>query len=81
MQKQCRGSGMFILDPDFYHLIPNPRTATKEKGEKKFVAIPFFIATNFTKFKIILFLKCRRKTFGPIFKEYVLPLCGGYISE
>ncbi len=29
--------------------IPGPKTATKERGEKKFVVIPFFVATNFTK--------------------------------
>jgi hypothetical protein len=38
--------------------IPDPETATKERGEKKFVVIPFFVATNFTKFKINLLLKC-----------------------
>jgi hypothetical protein len=41
---------MFIPDPDFYPSRipdPGPETATKEKGGKKFVVIPFFIATNF----------------------------------
>jgi hypothetical protein len=48
---QCCGSGMFIPDPDFYpSRIPDPKTATKEKSEKKFVVIPFLVATNFTKF-------------------------------
>jgi hypothetical protein len=50
-----------IPDPDFTHpgsRISDPKTATKERGEKKFVVIPFFVATNFTKLKIILFLKC-----------------------
>jgi hypothetical protein len=28
--------------------IPDPKTATKERGEKKIVVIPFFVATNFT---------------------------------
>jgi hypothetical protein len=28
--------------------IPDPKTAAKERGEKKFVVIPFFVATNFT---------------------------------
>jgi hypothetical protein len=58
---QCGGSGMFIpiLDLDFYpSRIPDPKTATKEKGEKKIVVKPFFVATNFTKLKIIIFLKC-----------------------
>jgi hypothetical protein len=38
-----------ILDPDFYPFripdlgsrIPDPKTATKERGEKKLVVIPF----------------------------------------
>jgi hypothetical protein len=30
-------------------LIPDPKTATKERGEKKFVVITFYVATNFTK--------------------------------
>jgi hypothetical protein len=50
---------MFIPDPDFYpSRIPDPKTATNKKGEKKFVVIPFYVATNFTKLKIILDLKC-----------------------
>jgi hypothetical protein len=50
-----------IPDPDFYpsripdpgYRIPDPKTATKERGEKKLV-VPFYVATNFTKLKIIL---------------------------
>ncbi len=39
-----------ILDTDFYpSLTPDPNTAVKERGEKKFVVIPFFVVTNFTK--------------------------------
>jgi hypothetical protein len=46
-----------ILDPDFYPCrIPDPKTATKERGENKLVVISIFVATNFTKFIIILFL-------------------------
>ena len=53
-------------DPDFYppripdlgSQIPDPKTATKERGDKKLVVIPFYVATNFTKLKIILVLKC-----------------------
>jgi hypothetical protein len=41
--------GSWILDP---------KTATKERGEKKLVVIPFFVAINSTKLKFILFLKC-----------------------
>jgi hypothetical protein len=29
--------------------IPDPKTATKERSEKKFDVIPFYLATNFTK--------------------------------
>jgi hypothetical protein len=50
--------------------ISDPITATKERGEKKFVVIPFYVAKNFTKLEIILVLKCRRKKFGPIFKFF-----------
>jgi hypothetical protein len=38
--------------------IPDPKTATKERGEKKFVVITFYVATNFTKLHIILVLMC-----------------------
>jgi hypothetical protein len=39
-----------IPDPDFYlSRIPDPKTATKKRGEKKLVAIPFIVAMNFTK--------------------------------
>ncbi len=41
----------------------------KRGMKKKFVVIPFFVATNFTKFLIILFLNCWRKKFGSNFKE------------
>jgi hypothetical protein len=38
-----------IPDPDFYpSRIPDPKTTTKERGEKK-VVITFNVATNFTK--------------------------------
>jgi hypothetical protein len=55
---QCCRSGMFIPDPDFYpSRVTDQKTATKERGGKKFVVIPFFVDTNFTKLKIILCLK------------------------
>jgi hypothetical protein len=38
--------------------IPDPKTAANERGEKKFFVIPFYVATNFTKLKIILVLTC-----------------------
>jgi hypothetical protein len=39
---------MFIPDPDFYpSRIPDPKTATKERGEKNLLS--FIVATYFTK--------------------------------
>jgi hypothetical protein len=60
---QCCGSGMFIPDPDFYpsritDLGSRIQKQQQERGENKFVVIPFYVATNFTKLKIILVLKC-----------------------
>jgi hypothetical protein len=37
---------------------PGSKTATKERGEKQLVVIPFYVPTNFTKLFIILALKC-----------------------
>ncbi len=45
------------------------KNSNKREGWKKYVVRPFFVATNITKLKFILFLKCWRKKFGPIFKE------------
>jgi hypothetical protein len=45
-------SGSRTPDPDFY---PSPipdlgsKTSNKREGEKKFIVIPFFVATYFTK--------------------------------
>jgi hypothetical protein len=33
--------------------IPDPKTATKERGENKFDVIPFYVATNFTKLYLV----------------------------
>ncbi len=70
-------SGMFILDPgswfpvsrtsDHGSRIPDPKTATKEKGEK--ILSSFFLSPHITKFKLILFLTWWRKKFGPIYKD------------
>jgi hypothetical protein len=52
-------AGSRIPDPDFYlSRIPDPKTARKERGEKKFVVLTFYAATNFTKLKIIFVLRC-----------------------
>jgi hypothetical protein len=53
-----------IPDPGTWFLsIPDPGSNNNNKrgGEKKFVVLPFFVATNFTKFKIILFWNRYRK--------------------
>ena len=47
-----------VADPGCLSRIPDPKTATKERGKKKFDVIPFYVATNFTKLYIILVLKC-----------------------
>jgi hypothetical protein len=64
---------MFIPDPDFTHpgsRIPDPKTETKERGEKKFVVIPFFCSHKFHKIEsYFIFEMLRKKKFGPIFKE------------
>jgi hypothetical protein len=62
--RQCCGSGMFIPDPDFYpSRIPDLGSRIQKQQEKrglenKFFHTFFFVAPNFTKLKIILFLKC-----------------------
>ena len=39
-----------IPDPDFYPFrIPDPKTDTKERGEKKFIVKPFFCSHKFHK--------------------------------
>jgi hypothetical protein len=55
--------GCFFLDPDFYPFrIPDLgsqiQKQQQKRGEKKLVVIPFLVATNFTKFNFLLFLKC-----------------------
>jgi hypothetical protein len=61
---------MFIPDPDFYPFrTSDPKTVTKERGEKKIVFIPLYVATNFTNLKIIFLFEMLKKKFGPVFKE------------
>jgi hypothetical protein len=61
---------MFIPDPNYYpSLISDPgshpgsriQKQQQKRGRKKIVAIPFFVTTNFTKLKIILFLNAEEK--------------------
>jgi hypothetical protein len=49
---------------------PGSKNSNKREGwNKKIFLIIFYVATNFTKLKIILVLKCWRKKFRQIFKE------------
>jgi hypothetical protein len=58
---------MFIPDPDFYpSRISDPRSkiSNKREGLKKFVLIPFYVATNFTFLPIKLSLSYQKHGFG-----------------
>jgi hypothetical protein len=61
---QCCGSGMFIPDPDFYpSRIPYPKTATKERGEKK-IFHTFFCSHKFHKienYRYLIFEMLKKK--------------------
>jgi hypothetical protein len=50
-------SSASVADSGCLFRILDPKTATKERGEKNCVVI-MYLATNFTKLKIILVLKC-----------------------
>ncbi len=50
--------------------ISDPKTAMKDRGEKKFVDIPFFGAINFIKFKLFYFLTVEEKNLGQFSKNY-----------
>ncbi len=54
----CASDKCSVADPGCLSRIPDPKTATTDRGEKKFFVKPFFVATNFTKLNIILFLIC-----------------------
>ncbi len=59
-----------IPDPDFYpSRIPDPKTAMKDRGEKKIVVIPFFWSLKFHKIGLFYFWNVGEKKFGQIFKE------------
>jgi hypothetical protein len=64
-----------IPDPDFYpSRISDPgsriQKQQQKRGGKEFVVIPFFVATNFSKLKIILLLKCWRNKMGKFSMNY-----------
>jgi hypothetical protein len=67
-----------IPDPDFYpsripdlgSRIPDPKTETKDRGEKKFFVKPYFVATNFTKLHIIFFLYAEENNLAQFSRNY-----------
>ncbi len=59
----------FIPDPG--SRIPDPKTSAKERGEKKFVFIPYFVATNFTKLKNYLVFEMLKKKIWPSFQRLI----------
>jgi hypothetical protein len=73
---QCGGSGMFIPDPDFYpsqipdlgSRIPDPKTSTKERGEKNLLSYLFWVATNFTNCELFHFINVEERIW-PILKK------------
>ncbi len=72
------GSGTWFLHiPDPRSRIPDlgSKNSNKREGWKKICCpFSFFIAKNYTKLKIILFLKSWRKKFGPIFTDRIIEL-------
>jgi hypothetical protein len=60
-------------DPDFYpSRIPDPKTVTKERGEKKFVIL--FFVTNFTKLNIMfVFLIAKEKIWANV--QRIVEVC------
>ncbi len=70
---------MFIPDPGSWFLpipdpgsrIPDSKTATTERGEKKIFVLTFYAATNFSKLQIILVLECWRKKIWANFQRII----------
>jgi hypothetical protein len=56
--------------------VPDSRTATKGRGEKKIVAIPFFVAINFTKFENYFIFEKLKKNIWANFLTKKLSLPG-----
>jgi hypothetical protein len=81
------GSGMFIRDPEFFHLgsqSPDSRSNKKRREKNKLVDlhIPSYIAINFTKVNFIFFLTGAEK-FYIQFTQNFLPFLvfSLYLSE
>ncbi len=79
MYSQCGGSGMFIPDPGSWFLpipdpgsrIPDPKTATKERGEKKLDVKPFYLATKFNKIVNYFSFEVLKKKIWPNFQRTI----------
>ncbi len=61
----------FLPIPDLWFRIPDPKTATKERDEKKIFVIPFYVATNFTKLKIIFSFEVLKKKIWANFQKII----------
>jgi hypothetical protein len=60
-----------VADPGCLSRIPDPKTATKARGDKKFVVNTFFVATNKTKLKFFFFFTGEEnKNVGHFTKNY-----------
>jgi hypothetical protein len=77
--RQCGGSGMFIPDPEFYpsripdpgSRIPDPKTTTKERGEKKISSHTFLCSHKFHKVvNYFSFEVLKKKNLGQFSKNY-----------
>jgi hypothetical protein len=51
--------------------IPDPKTATKERGEKKFVVIPFFVAAKFHKIENYFIFEMPKKNIWANFQRII----------
>jgi hypothetical protein len=71
--QQCCGSGCLSRILVFTHSgsrIPDPKTATKERGEKKFVVKPFLWPQILQNRKLFYFLNAEEKNLGQFSKNY-----------
>jgi hypothetical protein len=56
--------------PDLGSQIPDPKIAIKERGEKKFVVIPFFVATFSQNCKLFNFFNVEEKNLTNFQKKF-----------
>jgi hypothetical protein len=60
-----------VADPGCLSRIPNPKTATKERGEKKFDVKPFYVATKFNKIVNYFSFKVLKKKIWANFQRII----------